>query len=203
VEAALMTRETNEQMIKRLMVWDHPPYDNLTFPRFEDFHEWCVELAIKKFRGKRNQEAPPVCCYVLPRPGGVSVLNTPWESPDEKARVMYMMRRMVSHPIMKSVIPWLATINEVWVASQAITEGRNIDEVMQEYGEVRLVPGREDGLMVVSQRHDGTGKATRWIVKPKPDPQKSIMLARDDFEIGGPEHYIGRHVNYFSPEIPE
>lgn len=193
--------ESPEAALRRLFVWDDPAYDGLTFKDMAAFHEWCVELAVSKFKGKRNQEAPPVCCYVLMRPGGVSVLNTPWQSEDDKRRVQYAVRRMMSHPMMAALTPWIATINEVWIASQEIAPGKDIDELRKEYGEVRNIPGREDGLMVMTQGRDGKGKATRWVVKPKPDPSKSIMLARDDLEMGDGMEWRGHHVNYFEPEV--
>lgn len=197
--------ETAEQFLKRMMVWDHPPYDGpvFDFKGIEDFHEWCVELAIKKFRGKRNQAAPPVCCYVLQRPGGVSVLNTPWEGPEDKFKVQRMVRGMVSNPLMGGLIPWMATINEVWIASEAIAQGKSFKELRAQYGEVRHMPGREDRLMVITQSREGKHRVTRWVVKPKPNPADSIMLARDDFDSDSKDQFSGRHFNYFDPDVKE
>jgi hypothetical protein len=90
----------------------------------------------------------------------------------------------------------VSLINEVWIAT---IEAKDEDDLIEQYGEVRNVPGREDALMVVTEARAGGKRLTKWVVKLKKDPAKNIVLARDDADC---EEMEGRAVNFFPSVRP-
>lgn len=181
--------------IDELFRWRDPV--ERVFTELKPFHEWVVQLAQDSFYSKKDHS--PISMWVFQRHDGISVLETPWENPEEKSRVMHAIRGMVNADITKQFgVDIMATINEVWIAS---AEGKSAEELeawRRQFGEVRFMPDREDGLMVQSYHRNGTSLVTRWVAKIKPDPQKSYLLARDDLDVSNLEQ-LGQHTNYFAP----
>lgn len=166
------------------------------FTELKPFHEWVVQLAQDTFYSKKDHG--PICMWVFQRHDGISVLETPWDSPEEKSRVMYAVRSMINHDITKQFgVDLMATINEVWIASAQGKSAKELEEWQRQFGEVRFIPGREDGLMVQSYHRNGASLVTRWVAKIKKDPQKSYLLARDNESTDG--EWVGQHTNYFEP----
>lgn len=194
----MTTTESHHAKTRRLMKF-HPHQPRLMFYDLATFHEHCVEFAVRHFKAKTDNNVP-LCFYIFARNDGTSTLETPWEGPDEKVHVMHTIREAVR---LDHGVRMLATINEVWIAqAEGTPEGearKMFAELRRQYKEVRFMPGREDGLMVVSYARDGEVKTTRWVVKLKHNPANNRMLERDDLDAKSLQ-MSGQHFGYFEPE---
>lgn len=195
--------ETLDERVRRLMHFH--PHQPVMFTDLSAFHEHCVEFAVAKFKAKTDN-GKPLSFYIFARTDGTATLETPWEGPDEKVAVMHTVREAVA---VDYGVRMLATINEVWIAKTDTTEEataqQSFRQLRREYKQVRYMPGREDGLMVVSYARDGGSRTTRWVVKLKHNPANNRLLERDDVVPGKEDQMYGQHFGYFAPEreIPE
>jgi hypothetical protein len=190
-------RETKEQLIRRLFKFE-PEQTGLHFKTLAEFHEYAVHEAMTRFQAKTSQDQPPVCLYIFEQPYGTTVCNTPWQSSQEKSAVMHCVHAMIASGI--SGIRRLAAANEVWIAQQDREQGGiDLEAMLEEFGQVRNFPNREEALMVMSEEPKSMPMMTKWVVVPKPNPRDTIIKARDDVDMSDLEH-AGQHFGYFKQE---
>lgn len=161
----------------------------------EAFHEWNIAFAIEKFRAKPSNDAPPVTFFNFFRGDHVIVMESCWENDREKYAVFRTVRQVC---LLDPAVQILSWTHEAWIASTE-SHGPDIEQLRAQYSEVRLMPGREDALVVTTSARNGPSKMTKWVVRIKPNPADSIMLARDDVDLSDIELY-GFGANFFGPE---
>jgi len=179
----------NSDRVDRLIQFEK---ELLVHAGIDDFHEWAVLLATKKFKEKRTN-SEPVASFAFQRPEHVIVMNCKWEDEREKDAVFATVRHMLE---IDQSIPFMAHLQEIYLTVSKTHE--EMAESRKRYGAVRNMPDRVDGLMVHSYARDGGAKLTKWEVKLKPNPDNNIMLARDDVDMRGMQ-FRGRATGFFSP----
>lgn len=155
----------------------------------DEFHEWSVEFALEKFRAKPSNDHP-INFFNLRRPSAIMILEPRCETEREKHAVMLAVRELCAEPEADTGLRMISSINEIWIA---VTTSK---EEFEQYGAVRNMPQREDGLMVATYDRDGDRRVTRWIVKLKANPANNRILARDD--VHG-DDVMGIGADYFKP----
>jgi hypothetical protein len=157
------------------------------------FHEWNVEFALAKFKAKTDNDIP-VNFINYKRDGHIIIWEPEANSEGMKAAVYSTVRAACRHP--GAGVEMVSLVTEAWVAVIKAKDEKNIDDLIEQYGEVRNVPGHEDALMVITEAREGGRMATKWVVKLKKDPAKNIVLARDDANF---DEMKGRAVDFFPP----
>jgi hypothetical protein len=156
----------------------------------DGFHEWSVRFAEKKFATKGSYD-PPITFFILWRGDTVHTMEAEFDHGPVKHRIFDTMRMMCD---LDHNITMLSFISEVWVARVPVKDGIPALE-----GQVRDMPGREDGLMVSTFDRAGGGKVTKWVAKLKPNPDDNRLLARDDLDLSK-ETMVGNAMWFFEPE---
>lgn len=190
---------TGEDVVKRLLRFHDPiPLQLHEYPTLETFHEWNVEFALAKFRAKQSNNEL-VTFFNFRRPSSITVLETPYESDVEKYAIQQTIREVCR---LDPSVVMVSSLCEMWIAEQSNNPVDPSYRAIDRYGEVRKVPGREDGLMVATFHRNGKAKVSKWVVKLKHNPANNRILARDDVETdeaSGMQWY-GANFGFFRPE---
>lgn len=160
-------------------------------------HDHATRIAEAEFAKAVAGRTPPFQCpflWLVKTQRLLLTIETPWADDDEKIRSMQMMRTYMQ---MANATAY-SFMHEAWMA---VFTPPNVPKEMP-YSVRALPPDqREDVLLVWTFDRSDKHMQTRWGVRRAGTP-RAALLARDDVESSGYDHFEGRMFNLLKPPKP-